>query len=54
MTKPLIDAAQALQDIRSGMSVRGIRTKVGRSETLLVGGDEFGEYASFALDATCK
>lgn len=45
----------AIRDLsRKGLSVRGIKAKVGETSTLIVGGDEFGEYATFALDATCR
>ena len=37
-----------------GIGVRGIKARAGQVLTLVIGGDEFGEYGTFALDATCK
>jgi hypothetical protein len=37
-----------------GIGVKGIKAEVGEAKTLVIGGDEFGEYASFALDAECR
>lgn len=37
-----------------GLGVRGIKAAVGKVSTLVIGEDEFGEYGTFALDATCK
>ncbi len=37
-----------------GIGVSGIKTEVGQAATLVIGGDEFGEYATFTLDATCR
>ncbi len=37
-----------------GIGARGIKAEVGETKTLVIGGDEFGEYAAFALDALCR
>lgn len=37
-----------------GIGLRGIRAKIGETKTIVIYGDEFGEYASFALDVVCK
>jgi len=44
-----------LRDVsENGIGLRGIRVKIGETKTIVICGDEFGEYASFALDVVCK
>ncbi len=37
-----------------GVGVLGIQAKVGDTKTLVVPGDEFGEFAAFTFDAECR
>jgi hypothetical protein len=37
-----------------GVGVLGIEAKVGDSKTLVIPGDEFGEFATFTFDAECR
>ena len=37
-----------------GVGVLGIQAKVGDTKTLVVPGDEFGEFATFTFDAECR
>ncbi len=49
------DRVGRLRDVsEGGMGTRGIEAGVGETKTLVIGGDEFGEYATFVLDVTCK
>ena len=38
----------------TGIGVRGMQSTVGENKTLLVSADEFGEFATFILEATCR
>ena len=37
-----------------GIGVSGIRAKVDERKTLVIAGDEFGEFATFTFDAVCR
>jgi hypothetical protein len=37
-----------------GIGISGIRTKVDERKTLVIAGDEFGEFATFTFDAVCR
>lgn len=44
-----------LRDVsEAGMGIQGIRSEVGKTKTLVVSAEEFGEYSTFVLDVTCK
>lgn len=44
-----------LRDVsEGGIGVHGIETGVGETKTLVIAGDEFGEYSTFVLDVKCK
>ncbi|MGO9568750.1 MAG: PilZ domain-containing protein [Desulfomonilaceae bacterium] len=44
-----------IRDIsHKGIGVLGIKAKVGDTKTLVVPGDEFGEFAAFNFDAECR
>jgi hypothetical protein len=38
----------------NGLGIAGIKARVGGTKTLVIQGDEFGEFASFAFDGTCR
>jgi hypothetical protein len=45
----------AIRDVSQlGIGVKGIEAEAGEAKTLVILGDDFGEYGTFALDATCK
>jgi hypothetical protein len=44
-----------LRDVsEGGMGIQGIEAGVGETKTLVIAGDEFGEYSTFVLDVTCR
>lgn len=44
-----------LHDVsEDGMGIQGIEANVGETKTLVISGDEFGEYSTIVLDAECK
>lgn len=44
-----------LHDVsEDGMGIQGLEAAVGETKTLVISGDEFGEYSTFVLDGKCK
>jgi hypothetical protein len=49
------EVAGKVRDIsENGLGIVGIKTRMGNTKTLVIQGDEFGEYARFAFDGTCR
>lgn len=49
------ELAGKVRDIsENGVGIVGIRTRMGDTNTLVIQGDEFGEFASFAFDSVCR
>lgn len=49
------DVRGTVRDLsETGIGVRGMKAKVGENKTLVISADEFGEFATFILEATCR
>ncbi|MBI5249335.1 MAG: PilZ domain-containing protein [Desulfomonile tiedjei] len=49
------DRIGTVRDVsENGVGVRGIMAEEGETKTLVIGGDEFGELASFSFQGVCK